>query len=66
MKQLALMGAMMLAESQNYFDSGRGRVVENKESPEDRARRERCEQMAIEKAKAKRARKAAKRRKDNK
>lgn len=66
MKQLALMGAMMLAESQHYFDSGRGRVVENKESPEDRARRERCEQMAIEKAKAKRERKAAKRRKDNK
>ena len=66
MKQLALMGAMMLSESQNYFDSGRGRVVENKESPEDRARRERCEQMAIEKAKAKRERKAAKRRKDNK
>lgn len=66
MKQLALMGAMMLAESQNYFDSGRGRVVENKESPEDRARRERCEQMAIENAKAKRERKAAKRRKDNK
>lgn len=65
MKQLALMGAMMLAESQNYFDSGRGRVVEKKESPEDRARRERCEQMAIEKAKAKRERKAAKRRKDN-
>lgn len=64
MKQLALMGAMMLAESQ-YFDSGRGRVVEQKEIPEDRARRERCEQMAIEKAKAKRERKEAKRRKDN-
>lgn len=65
MKQLALMSAMMLAESQNYFDSGRGRVVEKKESLEDRARRERCEQMAIEKAKAKRERKAEKRRKDN-
>lgn len=65
MKQLALMGAMMFAESQLYFDPGRGRVVEQKESPEDRARRERCEQMAIEKAKAKRERKAAKRRKDN-
>ena len=51
------MGAMMLAESQHYFDSGRGRVVEQKESPEDRARRERCSQMSIEKAKAKRERK---------
>ena len=57
---MALMSAMMLAESQNYFYSGQGRVVEQKESPEDRARRERCSQMAIEKAKAKRERKAAK------
>lgn len=65
LKQMALMGAMMLADQQ-YFDLGRGRVVEQKESPEDKARRERCEQMAIEKAKAKRERKAAKRRKDNK
>jgi hypothetical protein len=65
MKQLALMSAMMLAESQHYFDSSRGRVVEQKESPEDRARRERCEQMAIEKAKAKRERKAAKSRRLN-
>ena len=63
-KQMALMGAMALAESQ-YFDKGGGRVVEKKENPEDRARRERCAQMAIEKAKAKRERKAAKRRKDN-
>lgn len=54
------MNAMMLAESQHYFDSGRCRVVEKKESPEDRARRERCEQIVIEKAKAKRERKAAK------
>ena len=62
MKQLAFMSAMMLAESQHYFDSGRGRIVERKESPEDRARRERCAQMAIEKAKAKRERKEKKRR----
>lgn len=65
MKQLALMGAMMLAESQHYFDSGRGRVVENKESPEDRERREKCERAAIEAARIKRERKAAKRMKDS-
>lgn len=58
-KQLAMMSAMMLAESQ-YFDMRGGRVVEQKKSPDDRARRERCEQIAIEKAKAKRERRAAK------
>ena len=58
-KQLAMMSAMMLAGSQ-YFDMGGGRVVVQKQSPEDRARRERCEQIAIEKAKAKRERKVAK------
>jgi hypothetical protein len=55
----------MAAGENSLFDTGRGRVVENKESPEDRARRERCEQMAIEKAKEKRERKAVKRRKGN-
>ena len=65
--RLAMMHAAIMAAAaqDDYFMMGRGRVVENKESPEDRARRERCEQMSIEKAKAKRERKAAKRRKDN-
>lgn len=58
-KQLAMMGAIMLAGA-DYFDTGNRRVEEKKESQEDRERRERCEQMAIEKAKAKRERKATK------
>lgn len=65
-KQILLMGAVMNATAEQYFDTGRRRVEEKMESLEDRERRERCERMAIEKAKAKRERKAAKRRKDNK
>lgn len=59
------MEAAILAPSVDYFMTGRGEVKEKKESPEDKARRERCERIAIEKAKAKRERKTAKRRKDN-
>lgn len=57
-----MQAAVMSAASQEYFDMryGRRRVEEKKESSKDRERRERCEQMAIEKAKAKRERKAAK------
>ena len=58
-KQLAMMSAMMLAGT-DYFDLGNRRVEDKKENPEDKERRERCEKTAIEKAQAKRERKAAK------
>ena len=60
-KQLSLISAAMMGEQQLYFmEQGGGRVVKKEENLEEKARRERCEQTAIEKAKAKRERRAAK------
>ena len=63
MKKLLAMAAMFAAAagSNDMFEFGTRRNLPGpKESKEDRDRRMRCEQAAIEKAKAKRERKAAK------
>lgn len=60
--QLAALSAMMASSAQDsLFMAERKRANKKVESPEDRERRERCEQIAIEKAKAKRERKEKKR-----
>lgn len=52
--------AMVASSTQDIFYTAGHKRADKVESPEDRERRERCEQMAIEKAKAKRERKALK------
>lgn len=60
--KLALMeSAIMASVAENYYMTGHGRTIKKRESPEDKERRKKCEQMAIQKALAKRERKAAKR-----
>lgn len=58
-KQLAMMSAAMLAGA-DYFELGNRRVEDKRENLEDKERRERCKKALIEKAQAKRERKAAK------
>ena len=60
--QFAAMAAM--SDTGKFFDIGQRNIKEGAlELSEDQKRRERCEQIAIEKAKVKRERKAAKMRK---
>lgn len=66
LKLLSMEAALMAALAMDYSAVGGKRAPEEKEeSPEARERREKCARMAIEKARAKRERKAAKWRKDN-
>lgn len=61
-QNLLLLSAMFASSTQdNLYTVGHKRANRKFESPEDRERRERCEQIAIEKAKAKRERKEKKR-----
>ena len=63
---LGLYGAVLMANIDDYFaGERRTRIPEKKESQEDRERREKCERAAIEAARIKRERKAAKRMKDS-
>jgi len=61
-KSAMLFAAMAaMSDTGKIFDIGQRNIKEGtSELSEDQKRRERCEQMAIEKAKAKRERKAAK------
>lgn len=61
LRLLLMKAALMAASAMDYSAVGGKRAPEEKEeSPEARERRELCARMAIEKAKAKRERKAAK------
>lgn len=66
MKNELLKQALILAvtasafKNKNLFDTGRLRSSLKEETTEDEERRERCAKLAIEKAQAKRERKASK------
>lgn len=61
LRGLALLAATAaFVDKSSPFNVNVGQTQEKEESPKDRERRERCERLAMEKAKAKRERKAAK------
>ena len=49
-----------VVDKSSPFGANAGQTQEKEESPKDRERREKCERLAMEKARAKRERKAAK------
>ena len=62
---LGLYALMLLGGADDYFSGERRTIIpEKEESREDRERREKCGQAAIEAARLKRERKAAKMKKD--